>query len=53
MSAINLRNVKRDFSQLNFRPDIYHPDLINELSKILVITGKVIKVECNYKTFGK
>lgn len=40
MSAINLRNVKRDFAQLNYRPDICHPNLINELNNILDVTGK-------------
>ncbi|VVC29565.1 Armadillo-type fold,Domain of unknown function DUF2428, death-receptor-like,Armadillo-like helical [Cinara cedri] len=39
MSALNLRNVKRDFAQLNYRPDICHPNLIKELKYILEITG--------------
>lgn len=40
MSAINLRSVKLEFSQLNYRPDVCHPNLINELKNILEITGK-------------
>lgn len=40
MSALNLRHVKRDFSELNYRPDVCHPDLIDELLTILYITGK-------------
>jgi len=41
MSALNLKSVKRDFSQLNFRPDVYHPSLINELKNILEATGRI------------
>lgn len=40
MSGINLRNLKRDFSQLNYRPNICDPNLIDELKNILEITGK-------------
>lgn len=40
MSAINLRSVKLEFSELNYRPDICHPNLINELKKILETTGR-------------
>lgn len=42
MSALNLRTVKREFSQLNYRPDACHPSLIHELKIILEITGKLI-----------
>jgi len=41
MSALNLKNVKRDFSQLNYRPDACNPSLINELKNILEATGRL------------
>lgn len=40
MSAINLRNVKRDFSQLNYRPDVCRPELIDELKNVSEAAGK-------------
>jgi len=40
MSAMNLRSVKREFSKLNYRPDVCHPSLMDQLENILKITGK-------------
>lgn len=41
MSALNLKSVKRNFAQLNYRPDGCHPSLINELKIILDATGRI------------
>lgn len=46
MSAISLKNIKRDFSQLSYRPDVCHPNFIKELTNILETTGKLLMISC-------
>lgn len=44
MSAINLRSVKREFAQLNYRPEVCHSNLVDELKIILECTGKLAAI---------
>lgn len=44
MSAISLRHIKRDFSQVSYRPDIEDEDLADILRNILVTSGKLLTV---------